>query len=186
MKSNKLNKCTIVGLILISIIALSCNKREDDEKLQTKQAGAWEIQVLDVYVLDTITGGFVLFQTYQDAGFFLLYDNVDEIDSPMRNRCEYKIDSTASSGLTEYLHRIQNDATNYCYWIADSENQITLWYGEAFNYLTIDNVVTISIEKDGKNKQTWTCYLKINQYSDYVPGTDYNVKEVYTVERKKY
>jgi hypothetical protein len=128
----------IFSIILLSLTVFFFSCSNVNQKGLKKFHGNWTIEKIEYY--DISSGNYVLKTTTNDAGYFLLYDQMyDE----QENDCAYQIDSTAASFMATALGN-----SRYCLWYVPSKNQI--------DFAGVPSgTASVTVNKKGNNKMEW-------------------------------
>ncbi len=171
------NKLNIVFILLMVILAFtSCRKWE--EHYIHRCAGAWEVQRLEIFDLDSVTNEFISVAVFENPGFIELYDN----KSDKYNYCYYSFNSGVQYHAFYCLETSCN-VKNHCWWIKDDKMRWDIW--EVDGGLA-ERHLFFTINEMSKDKQEWTYYTSSDYYGLSKNTQNITIKEVYTVERKSH
>lgn len=161
---------------MLILVFSSCRKWED--YYIHRQAGAWEIQKLEIFDLDSLTHDFNLVLAYDTPGVVELYDS----NSDKYNYCYYSFNSGVKYHLFYIIETLCN-VKNHCWWLKDNKMRSDFWEVDGGG---AERHIFFSVKEINKNKQEWTYFTNGDTYGLSKNKIFITIKEVYTVERKKY
>ncbi len=165
MKMKKIFAVLISVAFALSLI--SCYDYTETHKM----AGVWEITLIENYAFDSSTMDFKLMESYEDPGYFYMYDNDNISSLNVYNDLAWHISDSAVCFVTNSIDAA-GGGSNLVFWYSDDKERLVTGVYNSSQYQDIYFVLSINDKSFGK--QEWYFF------------PDIRTKEVIYVKRAKY